>query len=163
MLCFFVSSSDALFRFTFVHTAKLKKLNFLNDFFLSLTALARVTSFLTLFSKSFFLRDQILITNDLSSSLYSQWKFFEFYVRTCPALRFISSSRFLLRPYGVTTTSNLILFIRSCNFNWIACMTSFFTLIGWRFFLSYAWLSFWSHVTYLTLKNDFLTLKLTLL
>ena len=36
---FLVSSSDALFRFIFVHTAKLKKSNFLNDFFLSLTAL----------------------------------------------------------------------------------------------------------------------------
>ena len=34
----FSSSSDALFRFTFVHTAKLKKSNFLNVFFLSLTA-----------------------------------------------------------------------------------------------------------------------------
>ena len=33
---FFVSSSDVRrFRFTFVHTAKLKKSNFLNDFFLS--------------------------------------------------------------------------------------------------------------------------------
>ena len=30
---------------------------------------------------------------------------------------FISSSRFLLRPYDVTTASNLLfLFIRSCNF-----------------------------------------------
>ena len=37
----------------FVHTAKLKKSNFLNDFFLSLTTFARVTSFLTRFSKSF--------------------------------------------------------------------------------------------------------------
>ena len=34
----FVFSSGALFRFTFVHTAKLKKSIFLNDFFLSLTA-----------------------------------------------------------------------------------------------------------------------------
>ena len=41
------------FRFTFLHTAKLKKSNLLNDFFLSLTAFARVTSFLTRFSKSF--------------------------------------------------------------------------------------------------------------
>ena len=45
---FFFVSSDALFRFTFVHTSKLKKSNFLNDFFLSLTSFARVTSFLTL-------------------------------------------------------------------------------------------------------------------
>ena len=47
------------FRFTFVHTAKLKKSNFLNDFFLSLTAFARVKSFLTRFSDNFlgYLRD----------------------------------------------------------------------------------------------------------
>ena len=51
---FFVSSSDALFRFTSVHTAKLKRSNFLSDFFLSLTAFAWVTSFLTLFSQSIF-------------------------------------------------------------------------------------------------------------
>ena len=38
----------------------------------------------------------------------------------------------------------------------------------WRHFLLlvelvflFAWLNFWSHVTYVTLKNDFLTLKLT--
>ena len=52
------------------------------------------------------------------------------------------------------------LFSRSCNFNWIACVTSFFALSG-EFFCSCAWLNFWSHLTYLTLKNDFLTLKLT--
>ena len=36
--------------------------------------------------------------------LFSQWKFFELYVRTCPAMFFISSSWFLLRPYDVTAT-----------------------------------------------------------
>ena len=45
---FFVALSGALFRCTFVHTAKLRKSSFLNDFFLSLTAFARVTSFLIL-------------------------------------------------------------------------------------------------------------------
>ena len=51
---FFLLRRLTLFiRFTFVHTAKLKKSNFLNDFFLSLTAFARVTSFLTRFSESF--------------------------------------------------------------------------------------------------------------
>ena len=54
-------------------------------------------------------------------------------------------------------------FIRSCIFNWTACVTPFFTLGGARFFCSLAWLIFWSHVIYLTLKNDFLTLKLTFL
>ena len=53
------------------------------------------------------------------------------------------------------------LFIRSWNFNWNACVTSFFALSGASFFCSIAWLNFWSHLTYLTLKNDFLTLKLT--
>ena len=48
-----VSSSDALFCFTFVHTAKLKKPNFLNDLLLSLTALVRLTSFLTLLNQHF--------------------------------------------------------------------------------------------------------------
>ena len=43
-----ILSSDALRRFTFVHTAKLKTSNFLNIFFLSLTAFVRVTSFLIL-------------------------------------------------------------------------------------------------------------------
>ena len=41
--------------------------------------------------------------------LFSQWKFVELYVRTCPVMFFISSSRFLLRSYEVTTTSNLLL------------------------------------------------------
>ena len=53
------------------------------------------------------------------------------------------------------------LFIRSCYFNWISCVTSFFALSGASFFCSCAWLNFWSHLTYLTLKNDFLNLKLT--
>ena len=53
-LGFFLFRHLTLFiRFTFVYTAKLKKSKFLNDFFLSLTAFARVTSFLTRFSKIF--------------------------------------------------------------------------------------------------------------
>ena len=52
LLCFFVSS-DALFSFYICSHSKAEKSNFLNDFFLSLTAFARVTSFLTRFSKSF--------------------------------------------------------------------------------------------------------------
>ena len=68
-----------------------------------------------------------LLVRFRSNLLYSQWKIVELYVRTCPAMFvFISSSRFLLRPYDVTATF---------------------------------WLNFWSRVTYLTLKNNFLTLK----
>ena len=48
LLYFFVSLSDALFHFTFVHPAKLKRSYFLNGFFLSLTAFARMTSVLSL-------------------------------------------------------------------------------------------------------------------
>ena len=36
-----------------------------------------------------------------------------------------------------------------------------FSLLVEHVFCSFAWLNFWSHLTYLTLKNDFLTLKLT--
>ena len=51
--CFFVSSSDALFSFYICSQAKLKKPNFLNDFFFSRTAFARVTSIPIISSKSF--------------------------------------------------------------------------------------------------------------
>ena len=101
------------------------------------------------FFKRFF---QSILVHSRSSFLFSQWKFFELYVRTCPAMFFfISSSRFLLRPYDVTTTWNLLFFIRLCNFNWSACVTSFFALSG-ASFCSFAWLNFWSHLTYLNVK-----------
>ena len=38
-----------------------------------------------------------------------------------------------------------------------------FSLLVERGFCSFAWLNFWSHLIYLTLKNDFLTLKSTFL
>ena len=56
-LGFFASLSNAVFRFTFVHTSKLKKSNFLNDFFLSLTLFARVTSILNLSRQTLEKRD----------------------------------------------------------------------------------------------------------
>ena len=75
---------------------------------------------------------------------------------------FISSSRFLLRPYDVTTTSNL-LFVHSFMQFQLNCVRDVIFRSWWsEFFCSFAWLIFWSHLTYLTLKNDFLTLKLTL-
>ena len=52
LLCFLFRRLTLFFLFTFVHTAKLKS-NFLNEFLHSLTSFARVTSFLTPFSKSF--------------------------------------------------------------------------------------------------------------
>ena len=42
---FFVLSSDAVFRFTFAHTAKLENSTFLNDFILSLTPFLNFLSF----------------------------------------------------------------------------------------------------------------------
>ena len=38
------------------------------------------------------------IVRSRSISLFSQWKFFELYVRTCPAMFFISSNFFSLYP-----------------------------------------------------------------
>ena len=66
--------------------------------------------FLTIFLIYFFRNGfpNSLIVRSRSGFLFSLWKFFELYVRTCPAMFFISPSRFLLRPYDVTTTSNLL-------------------------------------------------------
>ena len=68
-----------------------------------------------------------LLVRSGSSCLFSQWKCFQLYVRTCPAMFFLF--RFLLRPYDVTATSNLLFVHCSCNFNWSACVTSFLLLV----------------------------------
>ena len=52
--------------------------------------------------------------------------------------------------YMTSQILQICLFIRSSNFNWSSCVTSFFTLIGASFFCLFARLSFLSHVTYLT-------------
>ena len=62
--------------------------------------------------------------------------------------------------YDVTTTSNLLL-VHAISTELRALRH--FSLFLERVFCSFAWLSFWSHVAYLTLKNDFLALKLTFL
>ena len=68
-----------------------------------------------------------------SSFLFSQWKFIELYVRTCPAMFFYSVVKiFVTTIWG----HSHFLFFRSCNFNWIACVTSFLALIGASFFHS---------------------------
>ena len=72
-----------------------------------------------------------------------------FYSRLC-------FSRFLLRPYDVTTNSNL-LFGRSCNFNWTACVMSFLPVLGWVLFFRV--IKFFGH-TLLIIKTDFI-LQLT--
>ena len=54
------------------------------------------------------------------------------------------------------------LFLRSFNSIWSACVTSV-SALGWAIFCSFRRLSFWSHVTNFTLKNDSLTLKLSFL
>ena len=62
--------------------------------------------------------------------LFSQWKFFELYVRTCPAMFFY----FVVMIFVTTIWRHShFLFIRSCNFNWFACVTSFFALSGASF------------------------------
>ena len=67
-----------------------------------------------------------------SSFLFSQWNFFELYVRTCPAMFFY----FVVMIFVTTIWRHShFLFIRSCNFNWIAFVTSFFALSGASFFL----------------------------
>ena len=68
-----------------------------------------------------------------SSFLFSQWKFFELYVR-----------------FAIFVTT----LWRHNHFKSAFC--SFVHATSTR-----AWLNFWSHLTYLTLKNDFLSLKLT--
>ena len=70
---------------------------------------------------------------------------------------FISSTGFLLRTYGV---ANLLSVHSFKQFHLISVREVIFH--SWRVFLVHSrLLLFWSHVTYLTLKNDFLALKLT--
>ena len=64
---FFVLSSDALFRFTFIHIAKLKKSNFLIFFPLTNGVCAR--DFISQCLAKVFLPDYILITSDLPHSI----------------------------------------------------------------------------------------------
>ena len=70
---------------------------------------------------------------------------------------FISSSWFLLRPYDVNATICSFVHAISTELH----VWRHFSLLVERVFCSCAWLNFSSHLTYLTLKNDFLTLKLT--
>ena len=73
------------------------------------------------------------------------------------ALFFISSSWFFLRPYDVTAT-----FCSFIHGAWTKLHAfCYLLLLVERVFCSFAWFIFWSHLTYPTLKKDFLTLKLT--
>ena len=82
-----------------------------------------------------------------SSFLFSQWKFFELYVRTCPAMFFY----FVMIFVTTIWRHSHFLFIRLCNINWNECLTSFFALSG-ESFVHARDLNFWSHLTYLTQK-----------
>ena len=62
---FFVLSSDALFRFTFIHIAKLKKSNF----FLFSSRGVCASDFISHSLTKVFLHDYILITCDLPHSI----------------------------------------------------------------------------------------------
>ena len=72
------------------------------------------------------------IVHSWSNFLFSERKFFELYVRTCPAMFFY----FVVMIFVMTIWRHShFLFIRSCNFNSIACVTSFFALGGASFFV----------------------------
>ena len=62
---------------------------------------------------------------------------------------FISSSWFLLRPNDVTST--FCSFVHAISTELHAWRH--FSLLVERFFCSFAWLSFWSHLTYLPLSK----------
>ena len=76
-----------------------------------------------------------VIVRSRSSFLFSQWKFFELYVKTCPPMFFLFRTQFLLRPDDVTTTSNL-LFVHSFMQFQLNCMRGVIFRSYWsEFFL----------------------------
>ena len=90
------------------------------------------TVFFRFFGSVFFLNgfSNPFIVRSMSNFLFSQWKFFELYVRTCPAMVFY----FVVMIFVTTIWRHShFLYFRSCNFNWIACVTSFFALSGASF------------------------------
>ena len=119
-------------------------------------------SFFDFLDRIFFLNGfpSPFIVRSWSIFLFSQWKFFELSVRTCPAMFF-----YFVVMIFVTTIWRHNHFKSACCSFIHAISTEVrawrhFLLLVERVFCSFAWLSFWSHLTYLTLKNDFLTLKL---
>ena len=77
------------------------------------------------------------IVRSRSSFLFSQWKFFELYVRTCPAMFIYFVVKIFVTTIWMTSQPLQIrfLFIGSCNFNWSAFVTSFFALSEASFFV----------------------------
>ena len=98
------------------------------------------------------------IVRSRPSFLYSQWKFFELYVRSCRAVFLFRRQEFYYDHMTSQPLQIFLLFIRSCNFNWFACATSFFTLSGASFFL-FIWVNKFL-VTRDIRHDDYLTLKL---
>ena len=97
------------------------------------------------------------IVRSRSSFLFSQWKFFELYVRTCPAMFFL----FRRHDFCYDHMTSKPLFVHSFMQFQLNCMCGVIFRSYWsEFFCSCSWLNFWSHLIYLTLKNDFLNLKL---
>ena len=110
------------------------KIRFLGSGFLFTCGnFALIFSVFSIFWIRFFLNgfSNPFIVLSRSSFLFSQWKFFEFYVRTCPAMFFY----FVMIFVTTICRHSHFLFIRSCNFNWIACVTLFFALSGASFFV----------------------------
>ena len=65
-----------------------------------------------------------IVIRSWSSFLFSQWKFFELYVRTCPAMYFfyLVVKVFVTAIWGHNHFKSA--FCLSISFNWIACETS---------------------------------------
>ena len=112
-----------------------KKVRFIDSGFLFTCGnFTLIISVFRFFGSDFFLNGfpNRFIVRSRSSFQFSQWKFFELYVRTCPAMFFY----FVVMIFVTTIWRHShFLFICSCNFNWIACVTSFFALIGASFFV----------------------------
>ena len=90
-----------------------------------------------------------------SSFLFSQWKFFELYARTCPAMFFISSSQFLLRPWRHNHFKSAFCSFVHAILTEVRVWRHFSLSIVRVFFCSFVWIIFRSHLTYLTLRIDF--------
>ena len=97
-----------------------------------------------------------LIVRSRSGFLFSKWKFFELYVRTC-LLCFYFVAIFVTTIWRHNHfKSAFCSFVHPISTE-VRVWRQFFVLSGASF--SFAWLNSWSHLTYLTRKNDFLKEK----
>ena len=115
--CFFFRFLDRIFSKWFsqsIHSSFTASFSFELNFLFSLVVLLFTCGILTLFFFVFFSYFLIwffknrflnsLLVHSRSSFLLSQWKFFELYVRTCPAMFFTSSNFFSLYHFAAFST-----------------------------------------------------------